>query len=169
MSWVSFVCVVCACVLACGGGRCICSLLPTKYVDLKKLKCFEDAYRSPGTSRLDPSLPVPCLSGPPRTQPAEMRCALSLESSIVRPTALPSFPRRPVQRKEQPAEMSSRLFPEVHCQAQGSACLPEEFFQHQEQPANTRHIKMAKGQHKNTISKSQGNIAPPEPSYYSKP
>jgi hypothetical protein len=63
------------------------------------------------------------------------------------------------------AEVSCLLFPEFHCQAEGSACLPAESYQQQEHPTNSQHNQMAKGQHKNTTRKSQGNMAPPGPSY----
>jgi hypothetical protein len=57
------------------------------------------------------------------------------------------------------------LFPELHCQVKVSAWLPEESYQQQEHPADTRNNQMAKGQHNNTTRKSQGNMAPPGPSY----
>lgn len=64
-----------------------------------------------------------------------------------------------------PAEVSSLLFPELHCQTQGSACLPKESCWHQEHAASTRDNRVSKGQLKNLFFKSQDNMVPSKNSY----
>jgi hypothetical protein len=107
-----------------------------------------------------PPLPISCLQGPPEAQSTQMSCVPWPPSSGPQ-LFLPS-PRRSEGPRghsgpagTQPAERTSMLFPELHCQAHGSACLTEKSCMYQKHPANTRDNQMAKCQHKNTINKRQ--------------